>query len=154
MYALRQATEADYDFLFRLHKATMKDYVAQTWGWDEGVQAAFFRDRFDPARSQIVLVADREVGVLSLERQPAALLLANLRILPEYQGHGLGTAIIRTILEQARHEGIPVTLQVLKVNPARHLYERLGFVVTGETVTHYLMSTFHKAISPPLPLAE
>ena len=34
---------------------------------------------------------------------------------------------------------MPVELQVLKVNPARRLYGRLGFQVTGETETHYLM---------------
>jgi ribosomal protein S18 acetylase RimI-like enzyme len=36
-----------------------------------------------------------------------------------------------------------VTLQVLKVNPARRLYERLGFRVTGETPTHFLMLHEH-----------
>ena len=75
-----------------------------------------------------------------MERRVNTLFLANLQILPEEQGHGLGTAIIKAILAQAYDEGISVSLQVLKVNPARHLYERLGFVVSGETTTHYLMS--------------
>jgi GNAT superfamily N-acetyltransferase len=141
MYTLRQATEADYDFLYNLFRATMKDYVAQTWGWDETIQPGMFRDRFNPAHSQIIVVDGRDVGVISMVRRGDTLLLGNIQILPEEQGHGLGTAIIKTIVEQASREGIPVNLQVLKVNPARHLYERLGFVVTGETATHYLMST-------------
>ena len=143
MYTLRQATEADYAFLYHLHRATMKDYVAQTWGWDETIQADMFKDRFNPEHSQIIVVDGRDAGVLSMERRSDTLFLANLRILPEEQGHGLGTAIIKAILAQASREDIPVTLQVLKVNPARQLYERLGFVVTGETTTHYLMSTTH-----------
>lgn len=141
MYTLRQATKADFAFLYHLHRATMKDYVAQTWGWDETVQAAMFKDRFDPERSYIVVVDGRDMGVLSMERRIDTLFLGNLQILPEEQGHGLGTAIINTILAQAYDEGISVSLQVLKVNPARHLYERLGFVVSGETATHYLMSS-------------
>ncbi len=141
MYTLRQATGADFDFLYHLHRATMKDYVAQTWGWDETVQAAMFKERFDPGRSYIVVVDGRDVGVLSMERRIDTLFLGNLQILPEEQGHGLGTAIINTILAQAYDAGISVSLQVLKVNPARHLYERLGFVVSGETTTHYLMSS-------------
>jgi ribosomal protein S18 acetylase RimI-like enzyme len=28
-------------------------------------------------------------------------------------------------------------LTILKVNPARRLYERLGFTVVGETETHF-----------------
>ncbi len=49
---------------------------------------------------------------------------------------------------QARAEGVPVALQVLKVNPARHLYERLGFSVVGETAMHCLMRT--EAPVPPV----
>jgi GNAT superfamily N-acetyltransferase len=148
MYTLRQATEADYAFLYHLHKETMKDYVAQTWGWDEVVQAAMFKDRFDPEHSQIVVVDGRDAGFLSMEWRTDTLFLSNLQILSEEQGHGLGTEIIKTILAQAYHEGKPVTLQVLKVNPALHLYERLGFIVTGETTTHYLMRTTYETIHP------
>jgi len=32
-----------------------------------------------------------------------------------------------------------VELYVLKVNPARGLYERLGFAIIGETETHHIM---------------
>ena len=37
-YTLRPATAEDYAFLYDLHVATMKEYVAQTWGWDDAVQ--------------------------------------------------------------------------------------------------------------------
>ena len=44
---------------------------------------------------------------------------------------------------QQRYSGLYVPLwgaiTVLKVNPARRLYERLGFAIVGETETHYLM---------------
>lgn len=140
MFLLRQATETDYAFLYSLHTATMKEHVTQTWGWDETIQQAMFRDKFDPGRSHIVEVDGRGVGVLSVERRPLTLFLANLQILPEEQGRGLGTAIIGTLLAQASDLGISVTLQVLKGNPARRLYERLSFVIVGETTTHYLMS--------------
>ena len=141
MYTLRQATEADYPFLYRLHAAAMKDSVARTWGWDEAAQQAMFRERFDPGRQQIVVVDGRDVGVLVVERRPDVLFLGQIQILPAYQRRGLGTAIITALLAGARRDGLPVALQVLKVNPARGLYERLGFAVTGETATHYLMST-------------
>ncbi len=39
-YSLRPATVKDYTFLRSLHVATMKDYVAQTWGWDEAFQGS------------------------------------------------------------------------------------------------------------------
>ena len=41
--------------------------------------------------------------------------------------------------EQADAAHLPLELQVLKVNPAKGLYERLGLAVIDETKTHYLM---------------
>ncbi len=139
MYTLRDATSEDRDFLYRLRRATLKEYVDRIWGWDEAVQRRMFDERFDPARYQIVTVDGRDVGAVSVERRPDGVFLADLHILPAHQGRGLGAAVIGDILMQARGPGLPVTLQVLKGNPARRLYERLGFVVTGETPTHYQM---------------
>jgi ribosomal protein S18 acetylase RimI-like enzyme len=76
---------------------------------------------------------------LSVRNRETEVLLKFIEVLPEYQNQGIGTAVIKSVLEQAHHTGRPVGLQVLKVNPARSLYERLGFLTTGQTATHYLM---------------
>lgn len=48
--------------------------------------------------------------------------------------------MIKDIIREATVRQLPVTLDVLKVNPrAQVLYEQLGFVVNGETETHNLM---------------
>ena len=47
--------------------------------------------------------------------------------------------MIQGLLDEGRTRGVPVELQVIKVNPARGLYERLGFVVAGESETHWEM---------------
>lgn len=139
-YTLRAATPQDYAFLYQLHVATMKSYVTQMWGWDEALQAERFRQRFDPTRQRVVVAGGHEIGVLEVEARPSELFLANLRIVPEFQGHGWGTLVIRDLLLQARDAGVPVTLQVLRVNhAARRLYERLGFQVIQDTPTHYQM---------------
>jgi hypothetical protein len=41
-YQLRPATAADYDFLYQLKVAALKEYVAATWGWDEAYQRQHF----------------------------------------------------------------------------------------------------------------
>ena len=58
---------------------------------------------------------------------------------PEVQKAGLGTELMRSAMAMAAEIGVPARLQVLHVNPARRLYERLGFVIHGTTETHYLM---------------
>jgi ribosomal protein S18 acetylase RimI-like enzyme len=141
MIRLRSASEDDYGFLWELYRTAMKPYVEATWGWDEAWQAVYFRAHFDPAHYQIIQAEGVDVGVLSVETRPDSVYIARIAILPAYQRAGIGTVVICQVLGYAACQGLPVMLQVLKVNPARHLYERLDFVITGETETHYLMST-------------
>ena len=138
---LRAARQEDAEFLFGLLKATMQAYVAQIWGWDEEWQRAYFLERFDPSQERIVVLEGQDIGVLATEEREDELFLAKISILPGYQRRGIGTELIGSVLDRAFGRGVPVTLRVLKVNPARRLYERLGFVAVGETETHYLMES-------------
>jgi ribosomal protein S18 acetylase RimI-like enzyme len=136
---LRATKPEDFDFLYCLHRAAIKDYVAQIWGWDEAWQEERFRQQFNPSAYQIIISQDQDVGMLSVRETPSEIFLSNIEVLPEFQGQGIGSSAIRLVLEDAERRGKPVMLQVLKINPARRLYERLGFWVIGETATHYLM---------------
>ena len=145
-FHLRDATTADYDFLFRLNEVTMRDYVVRTFGeWDDAFQARRFRERFDPSKIRVVMVAGRDVGVVEVEATGPEIVLANIRIMADCQGRGLGTTIVTGLLAEARRTGRALRLRVLKVNPARRLYERLGFRVVDETPTAYIMR------APPTP---
>ena len=139
---LREATPNDANFLYRLHRAAMQAYVIQTWGhWDEAWQSQQFQERFDPHACQVVVTGSEDIGVIKVARRTTDIFLTSIELLPNWQGQGIGTYLIRALMTEARAQGVPVTLQVLKVNPARKLYKRLGFSITGETTTHYLMST-------------
>jgi len=140
MYRLRPATQEDFDFLYQLHVLTMKEYVELTWGWDEAVQRRGFGEDFRPERLAVVVVDGTDVGRLGIVREPDRLFLASIEIAPDWQRRGLGTEIVTDLLREARGGGLPVVLMVLKVNPARRLYERLGFTVDAETPTHYRMA--------------
>jgi ribosomal protein S18 acetylase RimI-like enzyme len=138
-YALRPATKDDYEFLYDLKVTCLKDYVAATWGWDEEYQQQRFTSFFDPANIQIIVVNGQDAGQLSVEDMGDELYIAGIYLSPKWQDQGLGTAIIGDLLASAKTLGKQVSLQVLKVNPARQLYERLGFSVFAETDTHFKM---------------
>jgi hypothetical protein len=87
-FQLQQATDGDYDFLYGLHVAAMKDLVARVWGWEDARQKQFFADHFDPAPSRIVVVGGEDVGVVAVVWREADAFLANIEIVPAYQGHG------------------------------------------------------------------
>ena len=56
----------------------------------------------------------------------------DLGILPEFQRRGIGTLVFKLHMQQAIDAGAAIRLHVRTDNPARRLYERLGFVVTGQ----------------------
>jgi ribosomal protein S18 acetylase RimI-like enzyme len=138
-YSLRQATDSDYNFLYQLKVSCLKEYITATWGWDENFQKKHFSRNFNPMNSQIILVNGVEVGELSVQDLADELFLSRILIKPAYQGQGLGTALIHGLQKQAQARKVPVTLQVLKVNPAHRLYKRLGFQIVEESNTHYWM---------------
>lgn len=128
---LRPAEEADVPFLLDLRgKAMGAHYEALGLAPDVEHLEARVRAGFEVA--QIIEVEGQAVGLIKVQRPPAEWHVMQLQVLPSAQGRGIGSALLRALLDEAGRAGVAMTLSVLKVNRARRLYERLGFVVTGE----------------------
>jgi ribosomal protein S18 acetylase RimI-like enzyme len=136
---LRNASAEDAAFLYDLHKVAMREYIEKTWGWDESFQKAYFDDHFDPSLRKLISWAGSVVGCISYRSQPDGIELDYIALLPEYQRRGIGTFLVRQIISEAETRGLPIRLRVLKVNPARSLYERLGYIVSGGDAQRYYM---------------
>jgi ribosomal protein S18 acetylase RimI-like enzyme len=84
--------------------------------------------------TSVVEVGNERIGRLRITRTADRIELSGIQLLPGFQRHGIGTAVIEDLKAQAAVAGIPLDLGVEKDNPdARRLYERLGFVGVGET---------------------
>lgn len=139
-WTMREAGLDDFDRLFDVHRQAMRPYVEQVWSWDERWQAAHFREHFDPAARQVICCGERVIGFLDVVHEAGAVVLRSIEIEPEFHGRGIGSELLRRVIADADHAGLPVKLRVLKVNSgAMRLYERLGFVQVGETETHFQM---------------
>ena len=139
-YVLRPATAVDREWMWQTKRACLRPYVEQTWGvWDEDAQRANFDDSFEPSEVHIIRVGDRDAGFISARNDPFEIRLFNIMIAPEFQNQGLGTAVLEQLQEVAHRLAVPVRLRVLRVNPARRLYERLGFRIIEDTPTHHRM---------------
>jgi len=125
--ALRPATRADSEFCYQLHQAAMGDYIAAIWGWDEQVQRDFHTRAFNPGRWQIITADGADAGMLDVEYRPGEIYLSRIEICPDHQGHGIGTCLMSTLIDEARQRGQDLVLDVLTVNHrAQALYQRLG----------------------------
>ena len=141
-YTLRQATEGDFYQLLRIRNQVLREYIEYVRGWDEDREEERFRGNFDPETTRVILSDDRVIGFLGVRPENDVLYIAQAYIIPEYQGRGIGTALIREVLSRGR----PVELWVMKLNTgARRLYERLGFRVKCEGETDYRMRYEPKA---------
>lgn len=89
---------------------------------------------------RIILLDNKEVGVYAIHTtENGDLFINEISILKEYQNKGLGRKILEEQLKENQKKGIRTILQVFKDNPAKRLYEKLGFKIYGETETHYQM---------------
>lgn len=136
---LRPATPNDFDFVYQVKVEALKDYIAKTWGWDDVIQQEFHRKAFRPKKIQIIRHDGFDVGFLVVEEREEEIRLNEINLLKRFQRNGIGSEIIREVQREASTQGKRVWLQVLKINPAIRLYERLGFRTYAETDTHYQM---------------
>ena len=62
-------------------------------------------------------------------RTPEHIFVGGIHLLPEYQGLGIGSSVLTTLIEEAENTLTPIILEVRDVNiKAAALYEKLGFV--------------------------
>lgn len=137
----RAATQADLPFLLALRSESMGPHLAAA-GMDCSQEAQLARvlHHFDCA--QILLGDDTPIGLLKLQREPGEWRVLQLQLSEAVRGQGLGRRVLQDVLAEARRSGVKVTLTVLKANPAKGLYERLGFSVVGEDGHEFHMATY------------
>lgn len=133
----REAAEGDRPFLRELYREVRSAELALT-DWDEPRKRAFADDQFElqdtwyrtqypNARFRVVERDGLPIGRLYYMAGAEELRLMEVSLVPGERNRGLGTAIVRSLLEIAEARGLAVTLHVETFNPARNLYARLGF---------------------------
>lgn len=134
----RPAEEADVPFLLALRYETMGPHVAAS-GVIHSEQDYLDRVLVSFELAWILQHEGQPVGLLKVSREGQDWELKQIQLGPALQGRGLGRRIIEAFLTEAERCRARVRLEVFKANPARKLYERLGFVIVGEHGALYEM---------------
>jgi GNAT superfamily N-acetyltransferase len=106
--------------------------IIETLKLDMARQRENFRQQWRLTEVRIITIAGNDVGWLQSTPAKDAIFLAQLYLDRRFQRQGIGSRVVRAMIDEAAQEGKAVTLGVVKINPARRLYERLGFSVTHE----------------------
>lgn len=149
-----RACRADDDAILReIYASTRAHDLART-AWTDEQKTAFLRMQFDAqdrhyrghfptAQFDLVVLGDdpsgQPIGRLYVDRRPTTIAVLDISLLSAHRGQGIGAQLMATILGEARETGRNVELHVETHNPARRLYERLGFRVVEDRGIDVLM---------------
>lgn len=138
---LRPVTAADRGFLRAVYASTRAEELAPVpWPQEAkdafldqqfDAQSAHYRARFPDAAHDVIADDGRDVGRLYVDRREREIRIVDIALLPEGRGRGIGTHLLGRLAEEADAAGKTLVIHVERGNPARRLYERMGFAETG-----------------------
>jgi GNAT superfamily N-acetyltransferase len=140
-YSLIRLTAADEtarEFSYQVKKAAEGEYITSMFGWDEGVQRDFHDKAWQQQKPDIISYVGKPVGTIATIETEDCIEVGQFFILPEYQNKGIGSYLLKSILDRAERLDKKVALRFLKNNPVKSLYVRNGFrlIYTSEVAHH------------------
>jgi GNAT superfamily N-acetyltransferase len=134
----RPAHPQDFAFCQRLYFEGMREII-ETLRMDMVRQHASFASQWQVTEVRIVTIADEDIGWMQTALADGAIFLGQLYLVGRFRRQGIGGRLVQALIAEAGQAGRAVTLGVVKVNPARRLYERLGFRITHEDQYKFYM---------------
>jgi ribosomal protein S18 acetylase RimI-like enzyme len=146
---LRPVDDADRAFLVELYASTREEELAQV-EWPEGARETFveqqfaaqdhhYRANYPGATLDVIEVDGSPAGRLYVHRGPSDIRIMDIALAPGFRGRGIGTSLLRSLMDEADESARKVSIHVEQNNPARSLYDRLGFLPAGEHGVYVLM---------------
>ena len=146
---LRAVGPDDYDFLVEVYGSTRAEEMALV-PWTTEMQQAFVRSQFAaqqdhyaktyPAASHdIIMSDDRPVGRLYVARLDQEIRIVDITLLPAERNAGIGSYLIKQLLDEANRSGKVTRIYVEEFNPSLRLFERLGFSPSEQQGIHLLL---------------
>jgi ribosomal protein S18 acetylase RimI-like enzyme len=146
---LRPVEDADRAFLVELYGSTRAEELAQI-PWADGAREAFveqqfsaqdahYRENYPGATLDVIEVAGAPAGRLYVHRGASDIRIMDIALAPPFRGRGIGTSLLQELIGEAEASGRKLSIHVEVNNPARSLYDRLGFHPAGEHGVYVLM---------------
>jgi GNAT superfamily N-acetyltransferase len=137
---LRSAAASDVEKVAELRAIVMRPDLERLGRYDEHRVRQRLRDSFSTEHTSIITIDGELAGCVTVRPDDGGRLLEHFYLAPRYQGRGLGSTVLGTILARTDADGMPVRLNVLQGSGARQLYERHGFVVeTGDPIDVFMV---------------
>ena len=131
--------ETHKEFSYQVKKVAEGEYITHMFDWDEDVQRDFHVRAWQQKKPDIITYDGKLIGTIATIESEDCIEIGQFFILPDYQNKGIGTHLLKSILDKADQLGKNVTLKFLKNNPVKSLYVRNGFrIVYTSEIMHYM----------------
>ncbi len=130
---LLPATDADFDRLADLRVAAMRESLVHVGRFNPERARERLRSTFSPEHTRVIIFQESTVGFYAARPSPEGLRLDHLYIHPDFQGRGIGGAVLKKIIEEAERDATPILVGALKESASNRFYQRYGFVTTSES---------------------
>ena len=146
----RPKRDDDRPFLAMLYASTRQQEMALI-DWTDEQKRAFLQWQFDAQTVHYdeqyagadFLVLEQDgvpIGRLYVDRREDEIEVIDIALLPECRGSGLGSRLLHDVLREAEQSGKRVKIYVENFNPARRLYDRLGFQHVDTNGVYHIMT--------------
>lgn len=147
---LRAETDEDVPFLKDLYASSREREMALLAGWSDAqkrefldqqfaAQRAYYRKNYPDARYDVIERDGQAIGRLYVAVLRRQINLMDITLRPGERNGGIGTRLCQDVLDEGAATGKIVSLHVEDDNPARRLYDRLGFVEIAAVTFYKLM---------------
>ena len=127
-YSIRSYSEQDYDFVWDLHILANQSYIDRHMNVDETIVRQRHDERINDSKGFMIEQNNQPIGCYFMLDKADCYELGRFFIVPEMQGKGLGTDIIKNILNEYAVFKKPILIHVWKDNPVQEFWKKFGFV--------------------------
>ena len=138
---MRRETDADQAFLRDLYASTRAEEM-DLLDWTPGqkqdflamqfhAQTTHYADYYPDAERSIIECHEVPIGRLYVDRREGEIEIIDIALMPAMRGRGIGRQLLRQMIAESRTSARRLRIYVEHFNPARALYDRLGFRQVG-----------------------
>jgi len=149
MIHLRPQEEKDNLFIETVYRSTREEELKLT-NWNEEQKNAFiimqsmaqlsdYKIKFPGAAFRVVMYGKQDAGRFYTWENEHEIRLIDISLLPSFRGKGIGSSLLGALIKRANASRKTISLHVDPVNPALHLYLRMGFIHVRNNGLHLYM---------------